>query len=136
MKSDLMITLPTLNEDWIEDNLGCLLTEATDFFDTVEPQSLEFSVGALGYAQAFQSMSWQKREKFFMSDHEINAEKDSRRHIESIFKSYGIWEKQVLTIEDIQTYNEAIKEIIFQIVDNYALAWAKFMNLSTYEDQV
>lgn len=135
MRSDLFIELPTLNEEWIEDKFGELLTEATDFFDTVEPQSLEFSIGALGFADAFRNMSWQKRERFFMSDYELEAEENSRRHIENILKSSGIWEKKVCTVADIETYNEAIKEIIFQICDNIALAYAKYLKLSTYEDE-
>ena len=133
MHSDLMITLPYIDENWIEAKFGELLTEATDFFDTVEPQSLEFSIGALGYAQAFQSMSWQKRERFFLSEFELDAERDSRSHIENIFKSYGLWEKLICTVEDIQTYNEAIKEIIFQICDNIALAYARYLKLTTIE---
>ena len=134
--TDLMIHLPTIDEDWIESHMGELLTDATDFFDTVEPQSLEFSIGALGFADAFRNMSWQKRERFFMSDYELQAEQDSQRHVENIFKSYGLWEKKVCTVEDIDTYNEALKEIIFQICDNIALAYAKYLQLSTYEDQV
>ena len=134
MRSDLMIRLPLIDESWIEEHLGELLTDATDYFDTVEPQSLEYSVGALGYARSFQSMSQQKREKFFMSDYDLQAEQDSRSHIKLIFKGCNLWEKQVLTIEDIQSYNSAIQEIIFKIVDTYAIAWARYLGISTYED--
>lgn len=133
--TDLMIHLPTINEDWVENHMSELLTDATDFFESVEPQSFEFSIGCLGYAQSFRNMNARKRERFFMSDQEYEAEKESEQHVKSIFESYKLWDTVVATKEDIDTYNEALKEIVFQIADNYARAWAKYMNLSTWEDQ-
>ena len=133
--TDLIIRLPLIDESWIEDHFSELLTDATDFFETVEPQSFEFSIGSLGYAQSFRNMSAKKREKFFFSDHELEAEQKSERDVRTIFKTYNLWGKQILTIDDIQTYNEALKEIIFQLADNYARAWARYMNLKTWEDE-
>ena len=131
--TDLKIKLPTLNEEWIEENLGELLTDAIDFFESSEPQSFEYSIGALGFAQKLRTLSQQKREKFFLSDHELEAEEQSAKDVRTIFKTYNLWGKIICTIDDIQTYNQALEEIIFQIADNYARAWAKHMGVEAWE---
>ena len=133
--TDLIINLPTINSDWIETHFSELLSDATEFFYNVDPISMEFSVGCLGYAEAFKKLSDREHEKFHLSDEMYNAEHDSKDHIKSILKDHRLWNKMVVTKNEIETYNDALREIIFQIADNYAHAMARYMGLATYEIQ-
>ena len=134
--SDLMITLPTIDETWIESNFFELLSDGTDFFETVQPSSLEFSVGALGYADAYDNMSYQDRERFYLSEEESEVTRRCRKYVESYLKDWGLWGKSIITKQEIDNYNECIREIIFMIADQYALGFAKFLGLRTYEDEL
>ena len=134
--TDLMINLPTINSEWVETHFTELLTDATELFHSIDPKSLEFSVGCLGYAEAWKNLSRAKQEKFYLSAEMYDAEHDSKDHIESILKDHRIWDKVIVTKNEIDTYNEALREIIFQIADNYANAFARYMKLPTYEDNV
>ena len=133
--TDLMINLPTINSEWVEKHFSELLSDGTEFFYSVDPISMEFSVGCLGYAEEFKKLSDLEHEKFHLSDEVYDAEHDSKDHIESIFKDHRLWNKMIVTKNEIESYNDALREIIFQIADNYANAMARYMGLETYETQ-
>lgn len=129
--SDLYINLPTINEEWVEKNLSELLSDGTDFLHNRYPQDMEFSIGVLGFAEAFENISDRDHENFYFrsNEHEIEAEEQAEKHIKELFETYGLWDKRICTIEEVYKYNEALKEIIFYIADDYARGWAKYLGL-------
>lgn len=128
--SDLYINLPTINEKWVEKHLTELLTDGTNFLHDRYPQDMEYSIGVLGFAEAFENITDRQREDFYLrSDQEMEATKEAEKHIKELFKVYGLWDKKVCTIEQVYKYNEALKEIIFYIADDYARGWAKYLGV-------
>ena len=51
-------------------------------------------------------------------------------------KAYEIWEKRTCTISDIQKYNEYVGEIISQIPNDYAQAWAEYLKRNRNEEEI
>ena len=133
--TELTITLPQLDANWIESHLTELLTDGTEFFHCLDPKSVELGVGSLGYAEKYNELSDQQRERFYLSNHEYEVTREIRRHIQNILKDYGLWGKKVQSLEQIEDYNQAVRDIVFMISDRYGIAWARYMGLVTYEDQ-
>ena len=130
--TDLMIHLPTINEDWVKEHMYRLLGESIEFMESIDPRSLEFSIGCLGFEDAWYEITTEMRDKFYFkyNKHVSEAEKVSEDHVKLIFMGHGLWDRTVVTKEDVDNYNEALKEIVFQIADNYARAWANELGLT------
>ena len=130
--TDLMIHLPTINEDWVEQNIYQLLGESIEFLEMSDPKSMEFSIGCLGFKDAWNEITVEMHSNFYnkYNKHVSEAEKVSEDHVKLIFIGHGLWDRTVVTKEDVDNYNEALKEIVFQIADNYARAWANELGLT------
>ena len=134
--TDLLIHLPTINEDWIKQHMYQLLGDGMDFMECTDPKSMELSIGCLGFEDAYHEITTEMRDKFYFkyNKHVSEAEKVSEDQVKLIFMGHGLWDRTVVTKEDVDNFNEALKEIVFQIADNYARAWAKELGLTMAGD--
>ena len=83
--TDLIIELPKINNEWIEENFSELLADGWEFFRSIEPKSLEFSIGSLGYAKAYESMTDWQHNNFHQTDFCDRSERESRDQVKNIF---------------------------------------------------
>ena len=129
--SDLFIILPEINEDWVERHFSELLSDGSDVLHCRTSVNMEHNIGVDGFADAFDKITDEEIESFYlgMNKYEIEAEFQSRDHVEAIFRTYSLWNKKVSTIHQLYDYNQAIKDIVIYISETYARAWAKHLGL-------
>lgn len=134
--TDLMIHLPTINEEWVKQHTYQLLADGIEFLERSDPKSMELSIGCLGFENAWNEITIGMHDNFYRKYNRYvsEAEKVSIDHIKLIFIGHGLWDRTVVTKEDVDNFNEALKEIVFQIADNYARAWAKELGLTMAGD--
>ena len=134
--TDLIIHLPTINENWVEQHTYQLLADGIEFLERSDPKSMELSIGCLGFEDAWNEITIGMHDNFYRkyNRHVSEAEKVSEDHVKLIFIGHNLWDRTVVTKEDVDNFNEALKEIVFQIADNYARAWAKELGLTMAGD--
>ena len=126
----IYVSLPTLNEDWIDDNLSELLSMGTDILHSTEPASLAFNMNCAEIEEAFKTIENDDCEYFYgFSPDAEKAEAEAVRYIKYFFEEQGLWGGTVDTAEKIERYNECISEIQFTISELYAAGWISFLGL-------
>ena len=134
--SDLFINLPVLNEEWIDKHTTELMTDGTDILEMTRADCIAGSVGCTDFTEAFNNRTDSQMEHFYsgLNEYERVISDKVPDRIRDILKGYEIWEKSICTTSDIEKYNECIREIIFQIAEDYAHAWVKYLELE-YDDE-
>ena len=129
--TNLIIHLPEINEDWIEDNLDHLICEGIELLHMTQPTCIAMSIECTEFGEVFNDLESHTYNNFYEgypSEYD-KAVKDSAQCAKYLFSEYGLWDRRVSTIEDIGKYNDVLSELVFQIAENFAHAWCEYLGL-------
>lgn len=133
--TDLIINLPRIDEEWIEENLYVLITDGIELLHMTRPDCIALSIGCTEFGAVFNDLEDYSYNNFYEgypSEYE-KAEKNSAQCARYLFEDHGIWDKEIVTKEDIDNYNEALVELVHQIAENFAHGWVQYLGLP-YDD--
>ena len=135
--TDLIITVPHVNEQWIENNISELMNDGCELLHATEPTSIAFSVGSTEFGEVFDDLEDDSYDSFYanVDDHFNTAVIQSKDCARLLFQDYDLWNRTLVTMADIHAYNEVLKELVFQISENVAHQWISFLALDYDEDE-
>ena len=129
--TDLMINLPEINEEWLEHNIDDLIHDGIELLHITKPDCIAASIGCTEFGEVFNDLEDHTYDNFYRGypNEYSDAEKQSEECARYLFNDYKLWNKPVVTAADIENYNEVLKELVFQIAENFAHAWCKYLGL-------
>lgn len=129
--SSLQIILPEINEEWMEENLYQLISEGIELLHLTRPDCIAMSIECTEFGEVFNDLVDETYTSFYecYPPEYQEFEKQSDQCARYLFSDYNLWNKQIVTKEDIDDYNEVLHELVFQISENAAIAWCKFLGL-------
>lgn len=134
--TNLMISLPRIDEEWVEENISQLVYDGIEILHMTRPEDIALSIGCTEFGEVFNDLEDHTYNNFYEgypNEYE-KAEEQSTECARYLFDEYGVWDRQVCTMEDITNYNTALKELIFQIAENFGHAWVQYLSLPYDED--
>ena len=117
----LYISLPTVNEDWVDEHEVEFWVGGVSAF-----RSIQISSWGDAFEKHYEGLKTERPQRWSaVSDRcdaaAVGAVTDiANKH----FKDAGLWEHVVATSAEIETYNETIKSIFHSIAAEIADAWA------------
>ena len=135
--SDLMICLPvilpTINDDWIKQNIDQLLDDSIKHLKSFELKIIGSSLSCLDFEESFKNAT-DKQLNNFCDKYADQVKEKSKELIKSIFIKWEVWDLKLSTEWDIDGYDLALKDIIYEIADIYAITWAEDQELARNEE--
>ena len=129
--SELQIILPRIDEAWMEENLYQLISEGIELLHLTRPDCIAMSIECTEFGEVFNDLddySYNNYYEGYPPEYQ-KAEKESDQCIRYLFQDYNLWNKDIVTKEDIDDYNEVLREAVFQISERFAIGWCEFLGL-------
>lgn len=131
----LMITLPTLNREWIKYHCEDIEERAFDEFEMTPVRYWAAELDSSDFEREFEGRSYHTDvQNWYLNFKDNYVYHKIPEYVERIFREKNIWEKRICTEELVDTYHAALVDVSHWLAFNIALSWAKALECEVGQD--